>query len=160
MRKKSKKEKHIGEGKTFATKSIGLVPNISYNNFFIWDDITKYMHLPHELIHSRENENEYDDYYFPEEKVNLLVNEENKIETILCTEECYWAGINLIKLPYEHFLAMVNYRKPNEEDLLYVLVSSNRGQNQKVYTFDEFGLMLWAWRGKIVTVYINDFREK
>ena len=53
MRKKSKKEKHIGEGKTFSAKSIGLVPNISYNDFFIWDDITKYMHLPHEFIQGK-----------------------------------------------------------------------------------------------------------
>ena len=91
--------------------------------------------------------------------MNLLVNEENKIESILCTEECYWSEINLVKLPYEHFLTIIDYRKPDEEDLLYVLISKNRGQNQKVYTFDELGLMLWVWRGKIVTVYINDFRE-
>ena len=49
---------------------------------------------------------------------------------------------------YNDFLSLISYKKADNEDILYIPVSKERGQNQKVYDFDNFGLTLWVWRKK------------
>ena len=71
--------------------------------------------------------------------------------TIRCDKECYWKGENLINMLYEEFLILIDYQQPSDEDILYVPINRDRGQNQKVYTFDYLGLMIWVWRKKIRT---------
>lgn len=138
--------------------NIELVLNKSYGDFIIGDDISNYLHKPHEVILSKGDPEAfdyryYDSYYFDDTNFAVWV-QNGKIETICCSIECFWQGKNLIKMPYEEFLTLVDQQPDDEEDF-YVPLSRNKGQNQKCYTFSELGLMVWVWRKKIVTVLIS-----
>jgi len=67
---------------------------------------------------------------------------------------------NLINMFYEDFLMLIDYQQPDNADILYVPVSKNRGQNQKVYDFDNLGLMIWVWRKKIVNILISNYEDE
>ena len=41
---------------------------------------------------------------------------------------------------YEEFLILIDYQQPSDEDIIYVPINRDRGQNQKVYTFDYLGV--------------------
>jgi len=154
------KEKSIVEeikDKNMNIEKLNLVPNKSVGIFLLGDDIQKYLYLPHNVIHHEENEPIYDSYDFYKSKV-ILWTEEGKIKTIRCTLECYWKGHNLIKMPFDEFL--YEYKvNPDKSEMLYTLVSENRGQNQMVHDFNDLGLMIWVWRKKIVTVIISNERK-
>lgn len=155
MHKKKQKEKLIGNN-DFKKKCLDFEPNKAYGNFILESSISDYQSLSHELEYIHENIDEYDSYYFNDFKLSLLVDVNGIIKTIETSEECYWNGINLIGMYYEHFLSLAS-KVPDEEDCLYVLLSEKRGQNQKVYTFNDLGLMIWVWRRKIITVQISNF---
>ena len=55
---------------------------------------------------------------------------------------------------------LIDYQQPDNADILYVPVSKNRGQNQKVYDFDNLGLMIWVWRKKIVNILISNYEDE
>ena len=130
-----------------------LIPNKSYGIFVIGEYIEKYLHLDHVI-----SELEFDeDYEFSNFKINVWVKKK-KIETIRCDAECYLQGRNLIGMLYEDFLALVK-DEPSKEDICYVPVYRNRGQNQKVYDFDDLGLQVWVWRNKIRTILISNYEE-
>ena len=133
-------------------ENTGLIVNKSYENFILGDDITNYLHLPYHM-ESSDDPLDYDAYYFDNLNFDIWVKK-GKIVTISCEIECYWQGENLIKMPYDDFLALVNYQQPDKEEVLYVPINRDRGQNQTVYNFDELGLMVWVWRKKIRTVLI------
>lgn len=63
-------------------------------------------------------------------------------------------------MPYSDFLIMCG-QKTTKESKEYVLLSKDRGQNQKVYIFDDLSLTIWTWRNKIKTVlmYKNEDEE-
>ena len=63
-------------------------------------------------------------------------------------------------MPYSDFLIMCG-QKPTKESKEYVLLSKDRGQNQKVYIFDDLSLTIWTWRNNIKTVlmYKNEDEE-
>jgi hypothetical protein len=145
---KYKKMKHIGH--------IELNPNKNVGIFVLGMNINKYLYLPHNIIHHEEKETpSYDSYRFY--TLGLIIWVENaKIKTINCEKECYWQGKNLIKMPFEQFLSEYQV-KPEKSEMLYTLVSENRGQNQMVYDFDDLGLMVWVWRKKIVTVLVSKY---
>lgn len=133
-----------------------LVPNKSYAGFVLGEDIHKY--LGNNRIYDfyptdRDTNNERYDFYHP--KITVWT-ENDRIVTISCEETCYWQGKNLIGMCYKDFLAMVKIQA-DDEDIIYVPQSPYRGQNQKVYSFDTLGLMVWVWRDKIRTVLISDW---
>ena len=101
----------------------------------------------------------YDVYYFDNLNFDIWV-ENDKIVVINCEIECYWQGKNLIGMLYDDFLALINYQQPDKEEILYVPVDRDRGQNQTVYTFDHLGLMVWVWRKKIRTVLISNYEDE
>jgi hypothetical protein len=135
-----------------------LIPNKSLGRFTIGDNIEKYLHLNHLTGHS-DMKTSYNSYYFYNETVGIWTTENNKIETIRCDTKCYWQSHNIIGMLYNDFEILAN-QQPDEEDTLYVPISSDRGQNQKVYNFSNLGLMLWVWRKKIRTVLISKYDKE
>ena len=132
-----------------------LIPNKSYADFMLGEDIHKY--LGNNRIYDfypadKYTNNENYDFYHPEVSI---WTENNKIVTIICYNTCYWQGKNLIGMQYKNFLDMVKVQ-PDNEDVIHVPESPYRGQNQKVYTFYALGLMVWVWRNRIRTVIISD----
>ena len=137
----------------------GLIPNKSYEIFVLGDSISSYLHLPHKIESYDDPYIYYDTYYFDNFNFKVWV-ENGKIETIKCDKECYWKGKNLINMFYEDFLMLIDYQQPDNADILYVPVSKNRGQNQKVYDFDNLGLMIWVWRKKILNILISNYEDE
>ena len=139
-------------------EKISLIPKKSYENFILGDDITNYLHLPYHMK-SSDDPIVYDVYYFDNLNFDIWV-ENDKIVVINCEIECYWQGKNLIGMLYDDFLALINYQQTDNEEILYVPVDRDRGQNQTVYTFDHLGLMVWVWRKKIRTVLISNYEDE
>ena len=162
MPKEKIKVKPIGINKQNIKNNMektGLIPNKSYENFILGDDITNYLHLPHHVEFYDHSKIDHDSYFF--DNVNFYIWVKNgKIETIKCDKECYWKGKNLINMFYEDFLMLIDYQQPSDEDIIYVPINRDRGQNQKVYTFDYLGLMIWVWRKKIRTVLIYNYEDE
>ena len=46
------------------------------------------------------------------------------------------------------------------DDFVYVPISRDRGQNQRVHYFDNLGLTLWVWREKIRTILIYNYKDE
>ena len=42
----------------------------------------------------------------------------------------------------------------------HVLTSKHSGQNQKVYDFNNIGLMVWVWRKKIRSILISNYEDE
>jgi hypothetical protein len=148
----NEKKKNIVDG-TKDTVNMAFIPNKSVGIFVLGENINQYIFLPHEITYHEEKETPpYDDYYFYELYTDIWV-ENGKIDTIKCDYNCYWQGVNLIKMPFEQFLADYGV-VPDKSEMIYTLVNEKRGQNQMVYTFDNLGLMIWVWRKKIVTVLV------
>jgi len=156
MQQEKRKGKPIG-GDNIITKKFKLIPNKSYGIFAIGNDIEEYLSYPHKE-YGKEGKSLYDSYTFFEEYIDVWTDE-NKIDTIKCTVECFWKGENLIGMTFDKFLELAG-QQPDDEDVLYVPISRDRGQNQKVYDFDSLGLQVWTWRNKIKTVLISKYEEE
>ena len=152
MQKKREKEKLIGVDKN----NYELIPRHSLGIFVLGDLIDNYLDLPHDFEHidiDFYDGYEHDDYYFYKQDVTVwTIN--NKIDSVRCSVECWWQGKNLIGMLYEDFEYLVQ-QKPDSEDCEYVPISDFRGQNQKIYNFDDLGLMLWVWRKRIKTIIVS-----
>ena len=165
MHRKSKKEKLIG-GDKIITKTFRLIPNELYGLFIIGDDINNYFHLPYEKMPNNEDDRFYieegSQYIFFDGLIDIwTISDKIKNEiigTIKCTIECFWNGENLIGMPFDKFLVVAS-QQYDHEDIIYVPISRDRGQNQRVYTFYDLGLQIWGWRNKIRTVLISNYDE-
>ncbi|MBF0730970.1 MULTISPECIES: hypothetical protein [Bacteroidaceae] len=136
-------------------EKLELIPNESLGMFVLGDNIDKYLILPHTVDHMGcESLYSYDGYEFPEQYVSVWV-ENKKIDFIICDICCYWQNENLIGMTYDHFLSLIGGQCPDNEDICYVPVSRERGQNQKVYNFKSIGLQVWVWRNKIKTIIVS-----
>jgi hypothetical protein len=131
-------------------KMLELIPNRSIGSFILNDNINNYLHFKHEITHHANEDSDYDTYSFSDYELLAWV-ENSRITTLRCTKECYWQDINLIRMPFEQFLSHFNVI-PNKSETLYTLIDKDHGQNQKVYDFDDLGLIIWVCRNKIVTI--------
>lgn len=136
-------------------EKLELIPKVSFGMFVLGDNIDKYINLPHIVEHIECELYSYDDYDFPEQNVSIMVIK-HKIATIRCDTSCFWQNENLIGMTYSRFLLLA-CQQPKCEDVCYVPISQDRGQNQKVYDFDDLGLLIWVWRNKIKTVQISNY---
>lgn len=102
-----------------------------------------------------EEEYQYESYDFIDFEVSVWV-ENDHIRTIRCDKFCFFRQQNLIKMKYQDFLSLSGIY-PDSSENIYLLVN-NRGQNQKVHTFERSGLQIWVWRNKIVTVLISNYQ--
>lgn len=137
-------------------EKLELIPNVSVGMFVLGDNINKYLNLPHTVEHIEDEYLSYDDYDFPEQYVSMWV-ENQKIDTIHCDRYCFWQNENLIGMSYDRFLLLIGGQKPDVEDVCYLPISRDRGQNHKVYDFEDFGLQIWVWRNKIRSVSITKY---
>lgn len=131
-----------------------LIPNKSYGNFILGEDIHKYLKEDYfyEIFPASD---EYErDLYFGDKGI-VIATENDKIKSIMCDETCCWQGKNLIGMYYKDFLEMAKVQ-PNDEDSEYIPISRTRGQNRKIYYFDSLGLMVWVWKNKIRSVTIDN----
>ncbi|WP_294626895.1 hypothetical protein [uncultured Bacteroides sp.] len=135
-------------------EKLELVPNVSVGMFVLGDNINRYLSLSHTVEHIDRGFYSYDDYEFPEQYVSMWV-ENQKIEFITCDTYCFWHNENLIGMSYDRFLLLIGGQQPDDEDVCYIPISKDRGQNQKVYDFENLGLQIWVWRNKIKTVIIS-----
>jgi hypothetical protein len=156
MQQKRQKGKPTGEDKYKLTinKSLGV--------FIIGNIIDNYLHLSYKFKHEDYDTFSSNTYDFYKGKVSIWTiedddNQINVIHTIRCNSECYWKDYNLIGMNYENFIILAE-QQPNGEDIYYVPISSDRGQNQKVYDFDALGLQIWVWRKKIKTILITNYK--
>lgn len=137
--------------------NLELIPNKSVASFIIGDIIDSYLYLPHTVEYHQEKSFSYVSYDFFMENI-IIWTTGNKIETIRCDVNCFWKGQNLINMFYDDFI-ILSGQQPDGEDVCYVPISPNRGQNQKVYDFDELGLQLWIWRKKIKTILVSSYSK-
>lgn len=136
-------------------EKLELIPNVSFGMFVLGDSIDGYLSLPHTVGHIERKLYSYDDYEFPEQYVSIWV-ENLKIETITCETYCFWQNENLIGMTYDRFLLLAG-QQPDKADVCYIPISRDRGQNQKVYDFEDLGLQIWVWRNKIRAVLISKY---
>ena len=136
-------------------KKIKLNPNHSLGCFVLGENIEKYLHF----VHNVQELDYHTSYYFDDFDIDIWLDDSRKVNTIRCTKYCYWNEKNLIKMSFEQFLLECNV-KPDRSEMLYVMISENRGQNQIVYDFDELGLMIWVWRDKIRTILISKYDKE
>ena len=137
-------------------EKLELIPNVSVGMFVLGDNINKYLNLPHTVEHIEDEYLSYDDYDFPEQYVSMWV-ENQKIDTIHCDRYCFWQNENLIGMSYDRFLLLIGGQQPDVEDVCYLPISRDLGQNHKVYDFEDFGLQIWVWRNKIRSVSITKY---
>jgi len=157
MLKRKREEKHIGDDDS---QKYELIPNVSLGVFVLGKDISAYLHMSHFLKHEDFETFSSDDYEFYDGGIIVWTRDEdkNKIWTIRSNSKCYWKGENLIGMPFDKFLRL-SENQPNTESTEYVPINRNRGQNQKVYTFDNLGLMIWVWRNRIKTILISRYDQ-
>ncbi len=155
MHKNRQKEKHTGED----NNNYLLIPNKSLGIFILGDYIEKYLYLSHVQKCENEERFSYNSYEFYNGNIEVWLTEDNRVRTIHCDKKCYWKNQNLIGMNYNNFLILTQ-QEPNEEDIIYIPVSTDRGQNQKVYDFDDLGLQVWVWREKIRTVLVTKYEDE
>lgn len=132
---------------------MNLIPNESVGIFILGNVIEDYKQMSYDVVHHEGEGYCYNSCKFDNLGVVLWSDDDKKINNIRCTKYCYWQGKNLIKMPFDEFLSKYGI-KPYKSEMIYTLVGENRGQNQMVYDFDNYGLQIWVWRKKIVTVIV------
>jgi len=136
-----------------------LVPNISVGPFKLGSKINRYLHLQPETTHFDhiDKKSIFDSYDFYEYGIFLTV-QKSIIRDITCKKECFWKNRNIMKMNIEEFLTIFELKKP-PKDIVYTPAGKVNGQNQEVYDFDGYGLQIWVWRKKIVTVIVSNERR-
>ena len=154
MQKKNVMEKNIVEVLNVNGKIMekGLVLNKSYDIFNLNEDVSKYERLAHTKNHF-EDPYSFDSYEIEIHGYNIAIeSEDGKVDSITCSESCVYNGQELIMMKIEDFLKIIK-EVPTDHNIYYL---SGSHQNQHVYDFDESGLQVWVWRGKIRTIIIYD----
>ena len=136
----------------------GLILNTSYDDFVLGANINNY--LDRDYWKERYNIcDDYDnDFFFFKEGIGVWCDIDGTINTIDCDTTCVFKGIELIGMKYSLFLDMIK-EKPYHEDIVYLMGDGPRGKNHHVYDFDNSGLQVWTWRGKIRQVLISKSEE-
>lgn len=134
----------------------GLILKKSYNDFVLGEHISKYLDIPHRLFHY-ESPIVRDNYLFYINKVEIeLCCDNGIIESICCSQSCIYEAKELIMMNFDDFLKIIK-EIPGSHEILYIPSDMHRGRNEHVYDFDNSGLQVWVWRGRIRTVYISNY---
>ncbi len=141
------------------TINIGLIPNISYNDFVLGSNISSYIDREHTKKTYHESTFINDSYHFIKEDIDVWCELDGQINSIRCSSSCIYKGVELIGLDFSKFVSIIE-RTPDDEDIIYLSGPNNRGQNQHVYDFDLMGLQIWVWRKRIRTVMIFKYEEE
>lgn len=141
-----------------------LIPLKSLSIFVLGTSVEDYLHLRCEYIPKEEWEVYSDTYTFPDFGVSVWTDiKTNKIIYAIKTDtSCVYNNHELINMPYNEFLTLVNIL-PDDISDIYTLGPKKNGRYYGVYYFDKLGLTLYVWRGRIrflnitnYDVYVND----
>lgn len=125
--------------------------NKAYGKFVLDASVAVYLHKRHTKLKYEEKTYTNECYVFEDDGIEVWCND-GIINTIRCTADCFYRGLNLIGMKYDDFLSYFKWH-PSDEDVIYLL-NNGKGQNQHVYEFEEEGLQVWVWRKRIRTVLI------
>lgn len=134
------------------TKKLGLIPNISYNEFILGARITEYLSKKYRKETFTEESFTNDCYHFYKEKIDVWCDLNGCINTIRCWSSCFYNGKDLINMNIQDFITLIQ-RNPDSQDSVYLIVNG-KGQTQHVYEFENLGLQILVWRKKIKTIMI------
>jgi hypothetical protein len=77
----------------------------------------------------------------------LTADENDKIESITCKEECNYKGVNLIGKTFKEVESILNAKAVFDENLA----------NQDIYDVNDCGLMLWVKDDVVVSIDCNRY---
>lgn len=136
------------------SKNKGLLPNVGYNDFALGRNVADYLDRPHTLRHF-EPTFLSDTYHFDDEDIDLWCNEDGTIYTIRCLSSCIYQGVELIGMPYEEFLQLMQIDYPDEIGSLYMMDADGKGHSEDVAGFHDLGLQVWVDNQR-VSIYVED----
>ena len=93
-------------------------------------------------------------YALPGWNLTLYLDEKRRLECISCEGHISWQGVRLIGLDLKAFTVLAGLW--DEKDSL-IIPTHHGDQRQTCYTYDKLGLMVWAYKGRIVSVQIVRF---
>jgi len=133
-----------------------LIPNLSVGDIKFGDDIKNYFDLEFDYYPKGEDYIE-DLYVFRKPPVSVYVDERKLVTSINCFKECYWKETNLIGLPIKNFIKLIG-ASPDSSEKIFLIVNKI-GQTQTVYEFESFGLQVWTYRNKIVSIFCTTYND-
>lgn len=135
-----------------------FIPLKSLSIFELGANVDDYLHLKYEYTSKEELEVYSDTYIFPDFGISLSTDEKTDkliygIETDL---SCVYEGYELINMPYDDFLVLVNLL-PDDISDIYTRGPKKYGRNYHVYYFDILGLTLLVWRRRIRSINVSNY---
>lgn len=130
---------------------IEFVNGKSIGPFAIERDISEYTSIyPYKF---KKGKDEWDEYLFFDETVEVFTNSEKRIEAIACRKNCYIGDVNLIGLSLDAFNSLLDIKLDRAKSVkLWV----NDNEQQEVYDLEEYDLQLWVDENqKIRTVFLG-----
>ncbi|WP_299223821.1 hypothetical protein [uncultured Psychroserpens sp.] len=100
-------------------------------------------------IYRKDGDNDCDKYRIDNPDISLYLDDNNKIESINCRDECLYKGRNLIGMTIEDFISHTGEKYYGEVDILDY---EDDGIPQYVYEFDDIGLQVWCKNNIVVTI--------
>ncbi len=137
-----------------------LIPLKSLSIFVLGTNVEDYLCLNYKYI-SKEDMKVYSDTYdFPDFGISLWTDEKtNKIIYEIRTDiSCVYKEHELINMLYNDVLNLVNLL-PDEVSDIYIRGPKKNGRNYAVYYFNQLGLTLCVWRGRIHFINIYNYDE-
>ncbi len=133
-----------------------FIPFERIGEFILESDIKNYQEEMEFTQTPRDDATEWRAYSIEDIGVSLYVNDEGKIVSIVCDDDCLYKGRNLLGMNIEEFISHTEekyYGEINELDF------EDDGIPQYVYEFDDIGLQVWCKNDIIITVIASTFVE-
>ncbi|MEM7231528.1 MAG: hypothetical protein AAF517_05115 [Planctomycetota bacterium] len=83
-----------------------------------------------------------------------VYTENDRVDDVLCDEECIYEGLNVIGLSFDQFVRI--FGPPNEGPEVFEMSDGP----QEVYQFDDHGAQVWFEDGSVVTVICSALLEE
>ena len=134
-------------------KKYEIIPNKSVGEFKLNDDISSYLKKydfeylpPDDIVY-------WEMYLLEDEGIDIAV-EDNKIDSIFCSKNCYLNGKNLIGMNINDFIKLID-AKPDKIETLYVTDTDT----QDVYDFYDLGFQVWCDKDTIVEIVVLTYED-
>ena len=130
---------------------IEFINQKSIGPFTIGENISKYTSI-YPYVYKKA-EDEWDQYLFFDEAIEVYTNSEKFVQAIACRIRCYFGDVDLIGFPIENFMKILGI----EADKVKIEnIRMDDDEQQMVYDIEEFALQLWMDKnGRIVTVFLG-----
>ncbi len=124
-------------------------PFLGVGDFMFNKSIYNYLDTFEFKIYRKDGDNDCDKYRIDNPDISLYLDDNNKIESINCRDECLYKGRNLIGMTIEDFISHTGEKYYGEVDILDY---EDDGIPQYVYEFDDIGLQVWCKNNIVVTI--------